>query len=128
MSIETVLYDRLTNHVGLEALISSRCYPLVLPQCAVLPAISYSRVSTVRNSAMGVDIQLVAMRLQVSVWASSFSSAITVAAQVRAALQRWSTTTGTVIQDIFYLNETDLHEPQTGSYHIACDFEVHYEE
>lgn len=128
MSVETVLFDRMTTHSGLSALTNARCYPLTLPQNATLPALSYFRVSTVRHSAMGSDCGLVTARFQVSVWADSFSSVRAVANQVRSALQRWSTTSGTVIQDIFYLNETDLHEPQVEGYHTACDFEVHYEE
>lgn len=128
MSVETVLFDRLTTHSGLTALIEERCYSLVLPQNATLPALSYFRVSTMRHSAMGADTGLASARFQVSVWADSFSSARAVATQVRSALQRWSTTSGTVIQDIFYLNETDLHDPQVNGYHTACDFQVHYEE
>lgn len=128
MSVETVLRDRMTTHAGLTALINSRCYPLTIPQNATMPALSYFRVSTVRHSAMGADCGLVTARFQVSVWADSFSSARDVANQVRSALQRWSTTSGTVIQDIFYLNETDLYDPQVEVHHTACDFEVHYEE
>ncbi len=99
-----------------------------MPQNAILPALSYFRVSTVRHSAMGADCGVVSARFQVDVWADSSSSARAVAAQVRSALQRWSTTSGTVVQDIFYLNETNLYDPQVKIHPTACDFEVHYEE
>ena len=131
MTIESVLYDRLTTHAGLAALTVLRIYPNVLPQGATMPAISYRRVSAGRPSAMGSDIGIVRARFQFDVWANNYDEADGVrpiAEQVRQALQRWNTAGPPVVQEVFFLNETDLYEPQTGLHHVALDFEVNYEE
>ena len=134
MTIETELYTRLTTHAGLSALIGTRAYPLHLPQKPTLPAVTYHRVSAIRVSAMGADTGLVRPRFQIDVWAEEYitqgatTGAREVAEQVRAALQRWSTSSGTIVQDSYFLNEVELFEPDTELVHIALDFEINYEE
>lgn len=134
MTIETELYTRLTTHAGLSALIGTRAYPLHLPQKPTLPAVTYARVSATRVSAMGADTGLVRPRFQIDVWAEKYitqgakTGAREVAEQVRAALQRWSTASGTIVQDTYFLNEVELFEPDTETWHIALDFEINYEE
>ena len=131
MSIESVLYDRLTSHAGLSALTDLRVYPNVLPQGVAMPAISFRRVSSDRPSAMGSDIGIVRARFQVDVWGNSYDEADGVrpaAEQVRQALQRWNTAGPPIVQETFFLNDLDLYEPQTGLHHAALDFEVNYEE
>jgi hypothetical protein len=128
MTVETELFTRLTTYPGLNALVGTRVYPNKLPQDPTLPALSYRRVSAVRPSAMGSDIGLARARFQVDVWAATYASARAVAEQLRQALQRWRTTTGTIVQDSFVLNETDLYEDTTEIHHVAMDFEINYEE
>lgn len=131
MTIESVLYTRLTTHAGLSALTALRVYPNVLPQNVSYPAISFRRVSSERPSAMGSDIGLVRARFQFDVWAESYDlapGARTSAEQVRLALQRWSDAGPPVVQEVFFLNDLDLFEPQTALHHVALDFEVNYEE
>lgn len=128
MSVESVLFDRLTDFPALQALVSTRVYPVVLKQKTTLPALSYSRVSAERASAMGVDTGNVRARFQVDVWASSYASARDVTEQVRLALERYRNIIGTVIEDIYFLNDVDLYEDETSIYHVALDFEVNYKE
>lgn len=129
MSIEESLFTRLSTHAGLSALVSARIYPLILPQKPTLPAVTYTRVSGERVSAMGADTVIARPRFQVSCFASTYASARAVAAQVRAALQRWrGTVGGVVIQDSFIESEIDLYEDDTKLYHTALDFEIIHEE
>ncbi len=128
MSIETVLFTRLTTHAGLSVLIGARVYPGAMPQKVTYPAVSYSRVAASRVSAMGADTGLVRARFQFDAWCEKYSDVRAVAVQLRAALQRWSTTTGTVIQDIYFVSEVDLYEDETRVHHAALDFEVIYQE
>ena len=132
MSVEATLYTRLTTHAGLSALIAARVHPNKLPQGVTLPAVSYRRVSAERVPAMGSDTGLVRARFQFDAWAAGYQAMLDVKEQLRAALERWSTTTGTVIQDIFYRNETDMfesaNEREAEVHHGALDFEIIYEE
>lgn len=125
MTIEADLYTRLSGFAGLTALVSTRIYPLVIPQDGALPAVAYQRISAIRTSSMGEDDGIVRARFQVTVWDTTFDSIRAVAEQIRQALQRY-TTSG--IQAIYFLNETDLYDPETLEYGSALDFEVCYEE
>ena len=128
MSVESELYTRLTTHAGLSALVVLRVFPGHLPQGATLPAISYSRVSAGRPSAMGTDIGLVEARFQIDVWDDDYLGLVAVKEQVRAALQRWSTSSGTIVRDTFFENEIDLYEDELEIHHAALDFRPWYEE
>lgn len=128
MSIETVLYDRGVAHAGLSALIGTRLYPGAMPQKCTYPAVSYWRVAASRVPAMGADTGLVRARFQFDIWAEKYADARAVAAQVRAAYQRWRTTTGVTIQDIYFVGEVDLYEDETRIHHAALDFEIIYQE
>ena len=129
MTIESVIFDRLSTHAGLSALVSTRVYPGgKMPQNTEYPALTYGWVSSERISAMGSDTGIVRARLQVDVWAETYLSVRATAVQVRAALKRWSTTTGVTIDDIFMLNDLDLDEPLADLRHAAIDFELIYRE
>ena len=128
MTVEAVLFSRLSGFAGLSALISARVYPLVAPQNVQQPYLTYRRVSSIRESAFGSDSNNVTARFQIDVWASSFASARNVAEQVRLAMQRWRNTTGTVVDDTFIENQIDLYEPEIDTFHIAVDIRVHYRE
>ena len=47
--IEEAIYGALTAHAGLSALVDDRVYPMVLPQDATRPAVTYMRVSGARD-------------------------------------------------------------------------------
>lgn len=129
MTVENALYTRLKDHSGLSALVGTRITPLQLPQRPVLPAVTYRRVSTVREHAMGADPGLARARFQVSGWAKTFDGARDVGEQIRDALQRWNgTVEGVVVQNSDILNETDLFESDVKVYQRALDFEIAYEE
>lgn len=132
MSLESVLYDRLTTHAGLSALTVLRVYPLKMPQDVTLPAIVWQRISGERVGAMGADTGLVLARFQFTVWDDDFDGLIAVAEQLRLALARWSTSGPPVVQQVFFMAETDLFEAakerEAEAYGRAADYLVAYEE
>lgn len=128
MSIETVMVARLVGYSGLSALVGSRIYPNVMPQNVDFPAISYRRVSTTRESAMGSDTGIARARFQVDSYAKNYDEVRPVAEKVRAALQRWRNSSGTVVQDSFIIGETDSYEHETQVHRVSQDFEVIYVE
>ena len=129
MSIETALYTQLSGYAGLTDLVSTRIYPLILPQDCSLPAVTYFRVSGPRIHAMGSDTGNAMPRFQISCWASTYSSVKAVATQVRAALSRLQDTVDSVvIEDIFIENEMDVYDPDVETYHTSLDFIVMHRE
>lgn len=101
MSVETALFTRLTStHSGTAALISTRCYPLHLPQNPTLPAVVYQRVSS--DSRHGTTTRR-EPRYQMSCWAATYAGAKALAAQVRDAIENHADTAismGRVVSEI----------------------------
>lgn len=128
MSVETVLFSRLSEHTGLNALVSTRVYPNLIPQNATMPVVSYHRISTHRESAMGVDTGVARARFQLDAFAATYSAVRAVAEQIRAALQRWTNASGTVVQDSFILGEQEFYEDETKRFRVSQDFEIIYVE
>ena len=104
MSAEISLYNLLSKHPGLTALVGglgedARIYPSIMPQNALCPAVTYNRVSTMPISALGSDTSLTRYRFQIDVWAETFGDAEEVADQAQKALQRQSDDNG--FEDIY---------------------------
>lgn len=105
-------------------------YPSFLPQERSLPALVYSRVSTVRTQTHDGPTGLVDARIQITVHTSTYSAALTLARQVAAALNGYSGLLGTVaVGNVEIVNEVDLgYRLETTSHQIAVDAIVHYQE
>lgn len=133
MNLETAITAHLKAHPGLSALIGGRVYPLVIPQGAPLPCVTYQRISTPRQYTMGSTATVVNARMQVDAWGDSYASAKATAAAVLAALNHESGQigAGAKVFDVLVSladNEADSYEPDTGRYRVRIDFRVMYEE
>jgi hypothetical protein len=130
--IDDALYSLLKNNVNLAAKVSTRIYLLHLPQVSttVLPAVSFSRVSTTNRLTFhnGV-VPSAEARFQFSCWGSNISQAKEVAELVRRALHGYHGTVGTeTISIIESDNEVDLFDTEVGEYQVALDMMVRYKE
>lgn len=123
---EESLVARLEAVSGVTDLVSTRIYPDKLPQSATLPAITYQRISTIRETAMGNDTGIARARFQVTSFAATYAALKGVTEAVRAALQRFRGASGGVtVDDCFLENELDLYsgdEDEAGVYAVAQDF------
>lgn len=115
MFLEAALYNRLSTYAGLTALVSTRIYPLVLPQDPTLPAVTYQTIGRSMEDVRGSGPRYAETRIQIDCWAATYASAKSVAEQVRAALQDYTGTMGGVggvpVLDGDAVNEIDLYEP-----------------
>ena len=130
MSIETGLYSRLTTDTDVSGVISTRAYPLRLPQGYTLPALSYQRISTDRVHELdGVTGRAVA-RFQVDCWAETYQAVRDLANKVRLALDGHSGTLGseTGIGNIHLVSDRDLFEEDVEIYRATLDFQIQYTE
>lgn len=75
MTLEEAFYATATANAGISALISTRLYPLLIPQTATLPAAAYQRVASVRETAHDGSTQFVTATLQVACQATTYSAA-----------------------------------------------------
>lgn len=117
MSAETATYTALSTYAGLAALVSTRIYPMVLPQDCPLPAVTYQLISDIPEVNLDGDADLSQARIQVDVWATSFGSAATIAVQIMAAMK-------TISQCIPLSNPIPLLDEETGEFRRLMEFSV----
>ncbi len=132
MSIEIAIRARLAGFAGLSALVGTRIYPNFIPEGSTLPAIAYEVISAERESAMGADIGTSHFRIQLTIFATSYSETgqlLDVATQTRLALQRFSgTVAGVEICNIFIENDLDIYGENVVQFQRIQDYKVSFVE
>ena len=127
--VEAALYTILSGDVTITAQTSNRIYPDTLPQDCILPALTYFRVSTIREEAMGTDPGRATARFQISVWSTSAFTSGTIADLVRTALHRHiGVHAGVTITDLAIENEIATYDYDTEEHQIAMDFLIQHVE
>jgi len=119
MSIGTLLYSRLTTDSGVSGIVSTRVYPVQLPQTPTLPAISYGRIS---NTEQAGTTALRETRYQIDCWAASYSGAQSLAMAVKAATEEWTDTDQTPgVKMTRVISEIDDYEAETELFRVSID-------
>jgi hypothetical protein len=123
--IEEVLFTRLSAHGGLTALVGTRIYPVIMPQGATKPAVTYQLISGIRESAMVADPGLVTSRYQFTAWATTNLVARNVIKQVRLALERYSSG---IMANAFIETEYDVFDEEAILHGRGLDVIVNHTE
>ncbi len=122
--IESAIRSILVNDSTVKA-ITTRCYPVTIPQSPTYPLILYTRISGVRDHHFQGPSGIVRTRMQIEAWAETYSGAKTLAAAIRGALDGY---TGTGIGSCLLDNERDIYEPELNVYRVVYDFQILDEE
>ena len=125
------IYSRLTNDATVSGLVSARVYPFAaVPQSPTYPYVTYQQINLVeRSRSMTGDDGLRKDRVQVDVWADSYSGMAALANAVNDALNRWSgTEAGVTIQGSYHEDARDLHEDDLQIYRRSLDYEIAWNE
>ena len=123
MTIEQAIKNFLLTKIGITDLVGNRIYYSTLPQSPTYPAISFFRVSNIRQH----DLDVGSIYYQFDVWTLTYIQGVELANEIRLALQREKgTMSGVPIIQGVYQNEDDGYEPDTKLYHIACDYKIIY--
>lgn len=116
MSIESALYSHLATNTSVKV------YPAQLPQQATLPAITYTRISTVpvqhRGSAKPTFSR---PRFQIDCWADSYTGASNLRVTVRTAMGAFSNVS--LLQD-----DRDIVEAAVGRWRASLDYFIWHQE
>jgi hypothetical protein len=123
--IETGLVSHLLADAPLMAVIERRLYPLVLPQDAAVPAVTYQRVSTPRTLTLKGG-GTTAPRFQFSAWAMTYSQAKQVGELLKAALDCYTGPMGTHKVAAFMAGYRDTYDDDTKRYGCGVDFIINY--
>lgn len=127
MMVEKAVYALLSGAAGLVALVSARIYPVIVSQGEPLPAVIYLVVSKQSEHCMGLDSNLTRARVQVTAFASTQTSARSVADAIKSAMSRKRGTYGGVsVDDVLFDNETSFYSPDALAYQINQDFTIFY--
>ena len=106
MELETALKTYLLAYAGLTALISDRLEPEELPLGSALPAVTYIKISDVKDHVLTGQLPVESPFFQFTAFDYTKAGARAVANQIKAALNDYAGTLSTiVIQHIRMENE-----------------------
>jgi hypothetical protein len=127
--IETIIASRMESHAGLTALISTRSYNTLAPERVAKPYVVWTPGAIERIKVAGGSAALVKTSIDVDVYAATADSRMSVSAQLRSALDGWSTTSGApLVQRAYLIDQEDSYEEDTKLYRRWHRMEVWYEE
>jgi hypothetical protein len=123
MTIASLLQARLANDEDVEALVSTRVYPLLLPQKPVYEAITYQRIS---SSGQDGTSDRKESRWQINCWAEHAGQAYALAGAVKASLEEWHEVDETPgVSWARVVNELDDYDDESKVYRIIVDVILH---
>lgn len=126
----------LLTKTAITTIVGQRIYCDVLPQGATLPAITFYRISTVRDHTIGDCTRLAHARFQIDCWSNSRSTSDSISHAIRACgITSYRGTTDSIWFSGVEIDSGEQHlvEPPTdGSqvhrYVTTFDLMVHYRE
>jgi hypothetical protein len=123
MTIASLLQARLANDEDVEALVSTRVYPWLLPQKPVYEAITYQRIS---SSGQDGTSDRKESRWQINCWAEHAGQAYALAGAVKASLEEWHEVDETPgVSWARVVNELDDYDDESKVYRIIVDVILH---
>lgn len=133
MSAEKAIYALLQASTGLLAVVpSNRIFAGVIPLNTVLPAISYSHISTVENTTIDANSQygLVTSRIQVLVATKEYPTVKDVMRLIRLACNyKRGTFNGVIVNSVLRdIVSPDMADDEVGIYYQSIDFKVTFQE
>jgi hypothetical protein len=129
MSVEKVIYSKLSGDSDVSGLVSTRIYPVSLPQKPTYPAIVYTRISGDRLHSLGGASNLASPRFQIDCFASTYSAVKDLASKIRSAINGFrGTVSGVTVHGIFLESDNDIFEDDFNVYRVSSDYFIHYKE
>jgi len=122
MNAEGAIRAAILASAPVAAMVGTRVYPMMLPQAPTFPAIVYQRISTVPDMLVEGP-GFAPIRMQLSMWATTFDGARTLADAVVTALHGYH---GGELRLSRLINLLDDYEPDTKLFRVIADFRVHH--
>ena len=123
MSIGKSIYYLLSNSANVSGIVSTKIYPLRVPQIKDFPAISYQQIANTptdqKDAVSGFD----RIDVDINLWSKSYDQINTLAGYVRTALDRQSISSqGLTVNTIVFVREFDDFSDPAEIYHKVLQF------
>lgn len=127
--IEQQLFEHLSTHPGLSALVGDRVYPLQLPQEAALPAVTFMRVSTavVQHRSSQAPTYSRA-RFQLDGWTGNFDASTALRRQLYLAMGAFVQLTSPRVDVALLAGDRDILEAEPERWRCTLDYMISHEE
>jgi hypothetical protein len=123
MTFEADLKTHLAADSGITALVSDRIYPMVVPQGAAMPALTFQHIGgQPMTNLAGGDGNLLNYRVQINCWSDTYLQAQALAELVRTRLQ----TAASTFKAVATLVPQDTFEPDPKRFGVYLDFSFWY--
>jgi hypothetical protein len=126
--IESGLRTILINDSTISA-ITTRCYPVMIPQSPVYPLILYTKISGMRDHALEGPSGMAHPRFQIEAWAETYDEAKGLSEAIRSALDGYTgTSDSTYIGSCLLDSERDIYESEIDVFRILQDYIIWHNE
>jgi len=126
--LEEAIVDMLTDDNAVKA-ITTRIFPVMIPQDSAYPLITYQRISGLRDTVMEGPSGFAHPRMQIDSYAKTYAGAKELAGAVRQALYgKTYFGDGVRIGSIVMLSDSDFFEPAIGCHRVSADYMIWHEE
>jgi hypothetical protein len=118
--LESKIYTALSGStkITVTSSISTRIYPLIVPQESPFPVITYTRISGGQQNDLFGYSNLENPRIQIDCWAKTYKEVKTIAANVHDVM--YAVTTFRAIQ----ISDMDFYENDVELYRESMDFKI----
>ena len=131
--LEVGIAQLVMGNSGVEAIIGTRFYPVLLPDNPTYPCASYQLISDIPDYLLDCTQGMNCKRLQVDTWsggtsAASYLDAKNAGAAIRAVLELWSgvLSDGTHVNSIQVANSVDGYEQDARVYRNTADYLIFF--
>ena len=126
--IEAAIRSILVNDTTVKD-ITTRCYPVTIPQSPTYPLILYTKITGMRDHHLQGPNGRAHPRFQIEAWSKTYTEAKTLADAIREALDGYSgTAAGTKIGSCLIESEQDIYESEIEVYRVTSDWFIWHEE
>ena len=109
--------------------ITTRCYPVTIPQSPTYPLILYTKITGMRDHHLRGPSGHAHPHFQIEAWAETYTGAKFLASAIRVALDGYSgTVLGVVIGSILIDSERDIYESEIKIYRVISDWYIWHKE
>jgi len=121
MPVESKIYSALSGATVVTAVVSSRIYPMAIPQSlgvAAFPALVYARAGSLRVNSLSGYSNLENAQVEITCWATRYNDAKDLSTRVHSIMNAATAFRATLTDD------ADGIEPEAGLFSLTMNFSV----